>query len=113
MLKLKGGLEVTEKELTCWDNVPTDAEIEAVALGIERKGFPPYIIEIKGYEEICVGKIGSSVGGGPTKIVGFAVFCVASDNVTEFTIKNDGVTLRNYSRSKLTIRPEALRRMAA
>ncbi len=111
MLKLKGGIEATEKELKLWDNVPQDAEIEALALAIERNGHPPYIVEVKGYEEICCGKLGSVVGGGPGKIIGWVIFAVSNSHVSEFTIRNDGVSLKSYHRDKLTLNPSCLRRM--
>ncbi len=113
MLRLKGGIEITEKEMGCWDNVPADVEIASLGIAIQRNGQPPYVISVKGYEEICCGKVGSSGMGGPSKMVGFVIFGVANNHVTEFTIKADGVMLKSYPRDKLTLQPSALRRMTA
>ena len=45
LLRCAGGLELTEKELGCWDNVPTGIEIRAAAMVIDRQGAAPYVIE--------------------------------------------------------------------
>ena len=50
MLRLKTGVELTEHELKCWDNVPKDAEIKEFGLSLHRNKKPPYIIAISGYE---------------------------------------------------------------
>lgn len=114
MLRLKGGIEMTEKDIGVWDNVPEDVEIEAVAIAIQRQpGQPPYIVEMKGFNEICLGKLGSAVPGGSAKMIGFVAFCIGGDQVTEFTIRTDGVSLKAYHRDQLTLRPSCLRRMAA
>ena len=110
MLRLKSGLEMTEAELGSWDNVPADAEIVNLGLAIQRKDQPPYVIDVRGFEEGCVAKMGSSVGG-RSKMLGFVVFGVANNHVTEFAIRTDGVGLKSYHRDKLTLRPECLRRM--
>jgi hypothetical protein len=110
MLKLKGGIEVTEKEVGCWDNVPVNVEIESLGIGIERKGFKPYIVEVKGYEEICCAKMGSSLGG-ESRMIGWAVFGVRGETVTEFCIGSEGVQLKSYPRDKLTLRTSTLRKM--
>lgn len=111
MLKLKGGVELTEKEIGSWDNVPSDVEIEALAIGIQRNGFKPYIIDVKGYEEICCAKMGSSIGGAPGKMIGWVVFGLRGETVTEFSIRTEGVELKSYHRDKLTLRPSCLRKM--
>lgn len=111
MLRLKSGIELTEKDVGVWDNVPADAEISSVGLAIARGGGQlPYVIDVRGFEEVCVARMGSSIGG-RQKMIGFVVFGVANDHVTEFTIRTDGVGLKSYHRDKLTLRPECLRRM--
>ena len=112
MLRLKGGIELTEKEVGCWDNVPGDVEIESLGIGIERNGLKPYIVEVKGYEEICCAKLGSSLGR-ESKMVGWIVFGVRGETVTEFSIRIDGVQLKSYPRDKLTLRTSTLRKMTA
>ena len=112
MIKLKGGIEMTEKELRYWDNVPKDAEIEAVGIAIPREGGQePYIVDLRGFDRICLAKVGSAVGGGPGKITGFAAFGVKGESVTEFMIGLSGVSLKAYPIASLTLKPEALRDM--
>ncbi len=112
LLRLKGGIEVSEKELGCWDNVPVNVEIEALGIGIERPGIKPYIVEVKGFEEICCAKMGSSLGA-QAKMVGWVVFGVRGETVTEFFIGTEGVKLKSYPRDKLTLKLSTLRRMVA
>jgi hypothetical protein len=111
MLKTKDGLEVTEREVKFWDNLPSDIEITALAVSIPRNGAKPYTVEVRDYEEVCVGNIGSAVPGAGNRIIGFVIFAVARDHVTEFSIYADGIRMKGYSRDQLTLRPEALRRM--
>ena len=112
MLKTKDGMELTERELKNWDNVPADVEIKALALSIQRsEKQQPYIVEVQGYEEICCGRIGQAAVGGAAKMIGFVIFAVANNHVTEFSIRTDGVQLKSYHRDKLTLRPSCLRRM--
>jgi len=111
MLRLKGGIELTEKEVGIWDNVPADVEISSVGLAIARGGNQlPYVIDVRGFEEVCVAKMASSVGG-LQKMIGFVVFGVSNNHVTELTIRANGIGLKSYHRDKLTLRPECLRRM--
>jgi hypothetical protein len=110
MLKLKGGIEITEKEVGCWDNVPVNVEIESLGIGIERQGLKPYIVQVKGYEEICCAKMGSSLGK-ETRMIGWVVFGVRGETVTEFSIGGEGIELKSYPREKLTLRISTLRKM--
>lgn len=111
MLKLKTGLELTEKEMTCWDKVPKDVEIKAFALALHRPKLSPYIIEITGYEEICCARMAHAAIGGKTQIVGYSLYCVKNDMVSEMRITGDGITLKSYPRDKLELPPSSLRRM--
>lgn len=110
MLRLKSGIELTEKDVGVWDNVPADAEISTLGLAIERKGQAPYIFDVKGFEEVCLAKVGSSVGK-VQSIIGYIIFGVANNHVTELTILANGIALKSYHRDKMTLRPECLRRM--
>ncbi len=112
MLRLKSGIELTEKDIGVWDNVPADAEIVNLGLAIHRNGQPPYVIDVRGFEEVCLARMGSNIGG-LSKMIGFVIFGVTNTQVTEFTIRMDGVSLKSYHRDKLTLRPECLRRMTA
>ncbi|KKL18403.1 hypothetical protein LCGC14_2475900, partial [marine sediment metagenome] len=69
MLRLKTGMELTEHELKCWDNVPKDVEIKEFALSLSRNKKPPYIIAISGYEEICCATMATAISGGEAHIV--------------------------------------------
>ena len=111
MLKLKNGLELTEHELKCWDNVPKDAEIKAFGLSLHRNKKPPYIIAISGYEEICCATMATAVSGADARIVGRVIYCVKGDVVVEMTIEGDGIRLKSYQRAELSLKPEALRHM--
>lgn len=113
MIRTKEGLEITEKEFGYWDNIPSDIEIKSLGVGIARHNQTPYIIDVKGFEEICCAKIGTAGVGGPGTTVGIVVYCVANKQVTEFTITLAGVSLKSYPRDKLTLRPSCLRRMVA
>ena len=112
MLKLKGGLELTEKELGVWDNIRTDSEIEALGVAIDRgPGQPPYVIDVRGYTEICCAKMAQAAPGGAPQMTGYCIYCVRGDEVTEFKITTHGIALFSYSRDKLTLRLSSLRRM--
>jgi len=112
MLRLKTGLEITEKELSYWDNVPADVEITAFALALHRHGGQsPFIVEITGYEEVCCAIVGQAIMGGSSNIVGRAIYCVKNNSVNELRISNNGISLRTYPREKLELRPSCLRKM--
>lgn len=114
MLRLKTGLEMTEQEVGCWDNIPRTIEIQSFALGIPRSGgLPPYIIEVSGYEEMCCGKVGSVIAGTPARLTGHVIFAIRNDTVTEFTVRGDGISMKSYPRDKLTLREDTLRRMSS
>ena len=112
MIRLKNGLELTEKDLVNWDNVPEEAEIANLGLAIPRAGGqPPYIFDVRGFEEICLARQASAAPGGATKLGGFVIFGVANNHVTELTIRTDGIGMKSYHRDALTLRPGCLRRM--
>ncbi len=111
MLRMKGGIELTEHEAKYWDNVPVNAEIQEFALSLHRNNQPPYIIALSGYDEICCATMANSPIGGKTNIVGRVIFAVKDDLVSEMTIQADGIRLKTYPRDKLELKPEALRRM--
>lgn len=111
MLRLKTGLEITEHEIKSWDGVPKDVEIKELALSLHRHKQPPYIIAISGYDEICCATMGHAVPGGKTHIVGRVIYCVKGDEATEMMVQADGIRLKSYPRSKLSLRPGTMRRM--
>ncbi|KKL52047.1 hypothetical protein LCGC14_2289380 [marine sediment metagenome] len=112
MLRLKTGLEITEKELSYWDNVPADVEITALALALHRHGGQsPFIVEITGYEEVCCATMAQAGMGGSGQTVGRGIFCVRNNSVNELRISNNGISLRTYPREKLELRPSCLRKM--
>ena len=111
MLRLKTGLELTEHELKCWDNVPKDVEIKEFALSLSRNKKTPYIIAISGYEEICCATMASAISGGEANIVGRVIYCIKGDSVTEMMIQGDGIRLKIYPKDKFELRPSCLRRM--
>ena len=112
MLKLKNGLELTEHQMKCWDNVPKDTEIKALALALPRKKQPPYIIDITGYEEVCCATMANAnLVGGKVGVVGYVLYCVKNSLVNEMKIMTNGIALKTYPRDKLELRPSCLRRM--
>ena len=111
MLRLKTGLELTEKELSYWDNLPNDIEIKALALTIPRPNGQSFILEVTGYEEICCATLGSASLGGTCNIAGRIIFCVKDQEVSELKLTNSGISLKSYPRDKLELRPSCLRRM--
>ena len=111
LLRLKSGIELTEKDVGTWDNVPADVEISSLGLASQRKGQPPYIFDVRGFEEVCCAKMGSAGPGGPSTMIGFVIFGVANNHVTELTIRTNGIGMKSYHRDKLTLRPDCLRRM--
>ncbi len=113
LLTCTSGLQITEKEVGYWDNVPKDIEIKVAAISIGRPNQKPFIVHVEGYDEICCGKTGRMVPGIGAEINGNVVFGIKGDQVTEFFITTGGVKLSTYHRDKLTLRPDCLRRMAA
>ncbi len=111
LLKYKGGLVVSEKEVGCWDNVPAQPDIESLAVVLPRNNAAPFVIEVGGYEEICCAKLGKGVPGAPQVVVGNVIYGVNGHVVTEFTVEREGIKLQSYSKSRLTLRPDCLRRM--
>ncbi len=111
LLRLKSGLEVTEQELSCWDNVPLNAEIASLAMTLERKDAKPYVIEYEGYEEYCCSRVGVSVQGGPSlQCVGYDVMVSKNGMVLEHEILTEGMRLKMYPRDKCEVPEKYFRR---
>ena len=111
MLRLKTGVELTEHELKCWDNVPKDVEIKEFALSLSRNKKTPYIIAISGYEEICCAAMATASSSGEARMLGRVIYCVKNDTVTEMTIESNGIRLKTYQRADLNLKLSCLRRM--
>lgn len=113
MLKLKGGLQVTEKELGFWDRIPEDVEISSLALAIPRSSTPkPFILHFEGYDQICCAKMAMAALGAAT-MVGHRIYCVKGDYVNELTVTAEGIKTKNYPIGELTLKSSALRRMVS
>ncbi len=110
LLKLKGGIELTEAELGSWDNVPANAEIEALAIAVPRPGANPYIIDYKGYELYCCARIGSAAQGVEGSSIGYSVALIKDRQVTEHDILPEGMRLRSYPEDKCEIPTRCFRR---
>jgi hypothetical protein len=110
LLRLKGGLELTESELGYWDNVPAGADIDALAFSIPREGAPPYTIEYNGYEEYCCAKVGSAAQGMEGSPLGYQVIVVKHGVVLEHDLLPDGMRLRMYPREKCQVPDRCFRR---
>jgi hypothetical protein len=113
LLRLKDGLELTEKELGCWDNVPGDVEIAAAALVINRQGAKPYVIDYHGYEQYCIARVGSAPQGAVATFVGYSVSVIKQGVVLEHEIYGDGMKLRMYPRERCDVPDHCFRRGTA
>ena len=94
LLKLKGGLELTEAEVKCWDNVPQNIEIEKLALAL-----PTGNGKLMIFEEYCCAKVGSGSLGGPT-FVGYCLYGALNGQVVETMILQGGIRQTSYPREK-------------
>jgi hypothetical protein len=109
-LRCAGGLELTEKELGCWDNVPTHIEIVAAAMVIDRQGAPPYVIEYCGYEQYCIARIGSAAQGMEGQCVGYSVTVIKQDFMLEHEIRSDGMRVIVKPRNECDVPDRCFRR---
>ena len=108
-LKLKGGIELTEKELEYWDRVPADAEIEALALIQPRGGKKMFVHDFRGYEEYCCARMG--VGPIPVLIqTGYCLYLSIHGQVTEIEFLDDGMRVKSYPREKSDVPDRCWRR---
>jgi len=110
LLKLHGGLELTEQELGNWDAVPVNAEIEALALAIPRDGAPPYVLEYKHFERYCCSRIGTSVAGLAGNVVGYSVALEKAGLVIEQDIFPNGMRLMAFGAARSSIPERCWRR---
>jgi hypothetical protein len=99
LLKLKGGVELTEGQLEYWDNVPMDVEIEALALVQSRNG-KMLVHDFRGYEEYCCARMAVAGSGGPGENIGYCMYGVKAKIVTETEITRDGTRTKSYPREK-------------
>jgi hypothetical protein len=97
VLRLKGGTEITEEQMRFWDNVPQNVEIEALAMAIQRQGAAPYILEMKGYEEYCVERMGAFVAGA-TRMTGYCLLGIKDAQVFKVEVRPDGMRFESYHR---------------
>ena len=97
MLRLKQGIEITEDQVQYWDNVPANVEIEAVAFAMPRTNAQPYILEMKGYEEYCIERVGNSVAGMDLSI-GYCLLGAKDHMVFKVEIQPAGMRFESYAR---------------
>ncbi len=103
LLRLKGGIELVEAEVNYWDNVPPGAEIEAAALAIPT-ATGPYIVELAGYEEYCIARIGTEIfGGGADPIAGYSLYGAREGSVFQVDVLAGGMRLKSYRREQSDI----------
>ena len=102
LLKLKNGLEISEAQARFWDNVPPHVEIEAMAFAIKRNNAPPYVLDMRGYEEYCIERmdISNSV---EDQVIGYCLLGVKDSQVFKIEIHSAGMKFKSYSRSESTI----------
>jgi hypothetical protein len=103
ILRCAGGVELTEKELMCWDNVSRHVEIESAALVIERQGARPYVIEYCGYEQYCIARLAGAAQGQQGKVLGYSVTVCKQDAVLEHEIRADGMRVMIKPRNECDV----------
>ena len=110
LLKLRGGVEMTESDLGCWDNVPANVDIEALAIAIQRENARPYVMEYKGYERYCCARV-SHAGQGLNGIpIGYSVTAIKDGQVFEHDILPDGMRFKSYPEEKCQVPERCFRR---
>jgi hypothetical protein len=96
-LKLSGGVEISERQMRNWDQVPRDVEIDRAALIFQRPGTVPFVIEMSGYERYCIARSVSTgfarAGGGQ----GYALYGAKLALVTELEVLPSGMRMKMYS----------------
>jgi len=110
LIKIEGGIELTEADLGCWDNVPANAEIEALAFDIPRDQARPYIVEYKNFERYCCARIANSATGLAGKAVGYSVAVEKGGMVFEHDIFADGMRLQAQAVARTQIPERCWRR---
>jgi len=98
MLKLRDGLEITEEQMKFWDNVPSNVEIKALAFAVPRRDAPPYVLEMKGYEEYCIERMGASVEG-LERVIGYCLLASKDRQVFKVEIHPSGMRFESYHRA--------------
>ena len=103
LLKLRGGLEITEHELGTWDRVPVNAEIDALAFSMPRDNAPPYVLEYRSFERYCCSRIGAAMPGAAGHCVGYSVAVEKNGVVIEQDIYPTGMrlTAQDAERSRI------------
>ncbi len=109
LLKLKQGVELTEKQMGFWDNVPANVEIEAVAFAMPRTNAQPYILEMRGYEEYCIERMSSSVAGRDQSI-GYCLLGAKDHVVFKVEILSSGMRFESHARYSLSLPDRCWRR---
>jgi hypothetical protein len=110
LLRCEGGLELTEAELGCWDNVSLHVEIESAAMVIQRQGAEPYVIEYRDYEQYCIARLASAAQGQEGKVVGYCVTVCRHDAVLEHEIRPDGMRVIVKPRNQCDVPDRCFRR---
>jgi hypothetical protein len=110
LLKCVGGIELTEAELGCWDNVSPYVEIKSAAMVIQRQGAAPYVIEYSGYEEYCIARLANSAQGMPGNVVGYCITLCQQDAVLEHEIRPDGMRVILKPRNECDVPDRCFRR---
>lgn len=73
---------INEKEIGCWDNIPTDKKVKEVILKIE-----PYCLLFTNFSKVCVAKVAFGDFSGSANDVGYSITVVKDDMWTNTTIK--------------------------
>lgn len=74
---------VSEKEIGCWDSIPTDKKIKEILIKIE-----PYNLLFSNFTKICVAKVAFGDFSGNANDVGYSITVVKDNMWTNTTIKN-------------------------
>lgn len=96
-VKLKGGLEISEQQVSYWDNVPQDAEIEKAALILPRPGGKMFVIDLTGYDRYCIAhSVSAGVAGGVME-QGYCLYGARGEQVSELEVLPSGMRMKSYS----------------
>jgi hypothetical protein len=99
-LRLSGGVEISERQVRTWDNVPKEVEIEKAALVLPRSGGTFYMIELPGYERYCIARSVSSIIAGAVMEQGYCLYGQYRDWVTELEVLPSGMRMKSYAMEK-------------
>ncbi len=104
-LILEDGSEVTEKDVTLWDNVSQDVVVRAAIFDPER---PPHSTFDK-FDKICIAKLGALTMGGDSIDAGYVVNLIKGNIYLKVTFRGSTIHTDAYDVSEVNIPEEYFR----